>query len=154
MSAYVDRDDHFKSVLARDVAGMVLGDYRGTGTYRCIFDHASDPELIVKVENGHQCFCNVREWDVWERVKETALAKWFAPVVAISSSGVVLVMKRCAEVPVQLLPEHVPAFFTDLKAENWGLYEGRPVCLDYGNHLLIEYGMTKRMRRARWEDHG
>jgi hypothetical protein len=44
----------------------------------------------------------------------------------------------------------MPAFFTDLKRENFGLLLGRLVCHDYGVNLLMENGMTKRMRKANW----
>lgn len=150
MSAYVDFDEHFHTVLARDTASMILGPQRGHGTHRAIFDHATDPGLIVKVETGSGDFNNVREWDAWQAVKDTDFATWFAPVVEISPAGLLLVMKRCTPATIESLPDKVPAFFTDLKAENWGFYEGRPVCLDYGLHLLLENGLTKRMRKARW----
>lgn len=154
MTAYVDFDQHFKTGLARDLAGMILGDYDGHGTYRSIFHHASDPSLIVKVENGRQSFSNVHEWEIWKAVRDTKLAQWFAPCVDISPAGMVLIMRKCEPSNVRSLPDKVPAFFTDLKAENWGFYEGRPVCFDYGNHLMLERGMTTKMRKARWTAHG
>lgn len=150
MSAFVDMQDHFKTALALDVLGMVVGRYDGYGTYRAIFDHANDASLIVKVENQSQCFSNVAEWQVWESVRDTKLARWFAPCVEISPRGIVLIAKRCKPITREQLPDKVPAFFTDLKVENWGLYEGRPVCLDYGCHLMLEHGMTSKLRTARW----
>lgn len=150
MSARVEFDDHFRTVLARDLAHMTLGDELGYGTSRAIFSHATRDDLIVKLETDSGSFSNVREADVWDAVKDTELAKWFAPVVEISPAGLVLLMKKCRVAIPEALPDKVPAFFTDLKAENWGIYEGRPVCLDYGLHLMLELGMTKRMRKARW----
>ena len=150
MSAYINVDDHFRTGLARDLAFMVLGDYKGAGTYRALFDHATDPTLVVKVETGTRSFSNVHEYEIWKAVQGTPWEKWFAPVVDISPAGMVLVMKRCEVATARCLPDKVPAFFTDLKAENWGFLDGRPVCLDYGNHLLYERGMTTRMRKARW----
>jgi hypothetical protein len=150
-SAYVAFDDHFKTILARDLAGMLLGDYDGHGTYRSIFHHATDPTLIVKVENKTGSFSNVQEWDVWQRVKLTKLARWFAPCVQISGAGTVLIQRKCELVTARQLPKKVPAFFTDLKAENWGLLNGRAVCFDYGCNLLMERGMTERLRIARWD---
>lgn len=154
MTAFVDMNDHFKTALAQDLLGMVVGRYDGYGTYRAIFDHATDASLIVKVENQSQSFSNVNEWNVWQAVKETKLARWFAPCVDISPRGIVLIARRCKPIPREMLPDKVPAFFTDLKVENWGLYEGRPVCLDYGCHLMLERGMTTKLRAARWTDHG
>lgn len=152
MPASFDFYEAFPTTAGRDVAKLVLGNLLGYGTTRAIYQHALDPGLIVKIEDGAQSFCNIAEWSVWEAVKETALARWFAPAVAISQSGTVIVMKRCEPLRPDELPERIPAFFTDVKAENWGLFEGRPVCLDYGYHLMLERGMTKAMRKANWRD--
>lgn len=150
MTAEFEFFDNFTTNAARDVARMVLGTRLGCGSTRVIYQHATDAELIVKIEDGARSFCNIAEWTVWEAVKDTAFARWFAPVVSISPAGIVLVMKRCDELRLSELPEHIPAFLTDIKAENWGLFEGRPVCLDYGYHLLLERGMTKAIRKANW----
>lgn len=150
MSGYIDLKEHFSSVVAKDVSSLLLGRSLGYGSSRAIFEHATDPGLIVKIEDGAGSFHNIAEWQVWNSVKHTTLARWFAPVVHIASAGSVLVMKKCDELRTEELPAEVPAFFTDLKPENWGRYEGRAVCLDYGLHLLHERGMTKRMRKVDW----
>lgn len=150
MSGYVNLDEEFTSTIARDVMRMLLGDRIGVGQFRDVYAHATDPTLVVKLENGWRDFSNIREWDIWQAVKEMDLKKWFAPVESIAPCGSVLVMKRCQPARREELPERVPAFFTDFKPENWGLYDGRVVCMDYGNHLMLENGMTKRMRKARW----
>lgn len=149
--SHFDFDAHFKTGLARDVANMVLGDLHGYGTTRAIYTHATDPTLMVKVETDAGSYNNIMEWEAWKSVKDTEFAKWFAPCVQISGAGLVLTMKKCTVATARELPRKVPAFFTDLKAENWGWYEDRFVCLDYGLHLLHELGMTKRMRTANWE---
>lgn len=154
MSGYVDLSEHFGSVLAKDLRGMLIGDPMGYGTFRHIFNHATDEGLVVKVENGAQSFHNVAEWHAWQSVKDTKFAKWFAPCMSISASGTILIMQRAQPATSKQLPRKVPAFFTDLKAENWGIIDGRPVCVDYGLHLLHEHGMTTRLRVARWDDHG
>lgn len=151
MSAFINLRDHFETTIASDVCSMLLGDCMGYGTYRAVFEHAFDPELIVKVEPGARSFCNIYEHQVWERVKETRFSKWFAPVEHISPNGSVLVMRRTRAIRAEELPDRIPAFFTDIKPENWGLIDGRPVCHDYGNHLLIERGMTKATRVAQWD---
>lgn len=150
MSGYVDVKEHFTTTLSRDIRDMFLGDAMGYGTFRHVFNHATNPDAVVKLENGAQSFHNIAEWQVWQSVKDTELAKWFAPCISISASGTVLVMQRAKPVSVDELPKLVPVFFTDLKAENWGLIGKRYVCVDYGLHLLHERGMTKRMRRAYW----
>ena len=150
MHAYVYPDEHFKTTLGRDVFGMLVGDRIGTGTTREVYCHALHADCVVKIENGAQSFFNVYEHQIWERVKDTDLADWFAPVLHISPSGTVLIMRRTEPVREQDLPDRVPAFFTDLKAENFGWLEGRIVCHDYGHHRFIERGMTRKMRKASW----
>jgi len=130
---------------------MVIGDHIACGSTRCVYAHAMSPEdTVVKIEAGDALFCNVYEHQVWEHVEQTEFAKWFAPVRKISPCGTVLFMARCEPVHKTDLPTHVPAFFTDLKANNFGWYEGRVVCIDYGYHRFIERGMTKKLRKAVW----
>ena len=59
-------------------------------------------------------------------------------------------MKYCEPIAAIALPAEVPAFFTDLKPGNWGIYNKHPVALDYGKHMMLERGMTSRMRKADW----
>lgn len=44
----------------------------------------------------------------------------------------------------------MPIFFTDFKYLNYGFYDGRIVCHDYGTSLIFEHGMTKRTKKAEW----
>lgn len=152
MNAYFDKDEHFHSVVAKDVAALVLGDCLGYGETRAIYEHALDKSLVVKVENGATNFCNISEWQIWQAVKDTEFAKWFAPVVSIGPAGSVLTMRKCEPARREELPDKVPAFFTDLKPENFGRLDGRIVCLDYGYHRFFEFGMTKRLRKADWDE--
>lgn len=149
MPAWITESEHFPTTLARDIFAMIADKSLGAGTHRHIYSHASDPNLIVKIENGAHSFSNIREWEVWDRVKDTNLAQWFAPCVELSPNGLVLIQRRCKEVTAKEMPKKVPAFFTDLKVENFGRYKNRIVCLDYGNHLLLEKGMTSRMRTVK-----
>jgi hypothetical protein len=152
MTAFFNIDEHFRDTVSRDVASMVLGECIGYGTTRAVYVHATDESKIVKVENTAQSFCNVYEHEVWDHIKDTEFAKWFAPVEYISPSGTVLVMRRTEAVPVDLLPKQLPVFFTDIKAENFGRLNGRVVCHDYGYHQFIERGMSKRMRKVKPAD--
>lgn len=131
-----------------DFFDLMLGAELGSGISRRVFilKHGAD-NLVAKVEKDG--FQNVHEWNVWNRVEGTAFAKWFAPAKALSPDGRVLIMERT--IPAVDMPDQVPAFFTDLKWENFGvLSDKRFVCHDYGTTLLVELGMTKRMRRAQW----
>lgn len=149
-TGYVDTVSHFQSTLSKDVRDMLIGESIAYGAHRHVFNHASDATLVVKLEDIAKHFYNVNEWQAWERIRYTPFAKWFAPCVDISPCGTVLLMKKAKAVTAEELPKLVPAFFTDLKAENWGKLGKRFVCVDYGLHLLLEHGMTKRMRKANW----
>jgi hypothetical protein len=67
-----------------------------------------------------------------------------------SPSGSVLLMKRTEPAPASMYPRRVPGFFADLKRENWGMYEGRMVCCDYGVSNLVSCGMTAGTSAAKW----
>ena len=141
---------HFRTTVAKDLSRLAVGDLLGAGQFREVFEWLPDPSMVVKIEDRAKSFSNVHEELVWQRVRGTEFAKWFAPVHAISDNGTVLLMERTGPLLPRELPKQVPAFFTDLKLSNWGRLNGRVVCHDYGIHLLIEKGLTKRMRRADW----
>ncbi|MCK5639710.1 MAG: hypothetical protein KAJ19_02895, partial [Gammaproteobacteria bacterium] len=73
--------------------------------------------------------------------------KWFAPCVEISSCGIVLVQHKTK--PLTKLPTYVPSFFNDLKTNNWGELNGRPVCHDYGIMPMFRIKSAK-MVKAKW----
>lgn len=143
-------DRYFNTAVGRDLYGMVLGEKLGEGTAREVHSWLIDPRLVAKIETGYGSFQNVQEWEAWRSVEHTDHAQWFAPCVTISGSGVWLLQRRTKPCLDSQLPDRVPAFFSDLKVENWGMLKGRPVCHDYGLHLLHERGMTTRMRKAVW----
>lgn len=153
-SVYSAFDDlavrHFRTTTSRDFAGMILGAEIGIGQYRRVWSCELNDERVFKVETGDCDFSNVQEWDVWQRIKDTKLARWFAPCYAIGPCGVWLLQHRTTALDPHHLPKRVPAFFTDLKLSNWGRIGDRVVCHDYGNNLLMENGMTSRMRVANW----
>lgn len=141
--------------MKRELWSLIVGEQLGAGAARTVYAHALDPRLVVKVEDGRGSFQNVIEWQTWEDVKETDFAKWFAPCVAISPCGGILVQRRTT--PAQTHPEKIPAFFTDTKLANFGMLiplhgkkGGQFVAHDYGVSLLNQYGLTKRMRKANW----
>ena len=138
--------------ILRDVLRMISGKQLGRGVARDVYACELVPDCVVKVEDNAGSFQNVMEWETWQRVKDSPVAKWFAPCRWISPSGTVLVMERTEPIPRAKFPTKVPAFLTDLKRTNYGLLKGRVVCHDYGTNLLIELGMTTRMRKADWWD--
>lgn len=136
------------TTVHREAFWMLCDKLIGGGMSRQVFDSRVLLDSVIKVEEAAGCFQNVAEWQVWQHVQGTAFEKWFAPCEHISPSGTVLVMAKTA--PAHSFPDKMPAFLTDLKHGNFGMYEGRLVCHDYGMHLLFENGMTSRMRKAHW----
>lgn len=131
-----------------DIADYLLDDELGVGLQRRVFKKYQSNDSVIKLE-ANPCQ-NITEYEVWDKVKDTEFAKWFAPVLGISEYGHLLEMVRTRPVRIEEMPQKIPAFFTDMKIENWGMLDGRIVCHDYGIHLLIEKGLTKRMIKAKW----
>jgi hypothetical protein len=107
--------------------------------------------MVIKFEVGSGDFNNVAEWDIWSNLKDhPKLGKWLAPCIAISPCGSILLQRYAGPLPDNKLPKKVPAFFTDIKSDNWGLINGRPVCRDYGHHRLYTVGPSARLIKANW----
>lgn len=122
----------------------------GHGVARHVYPYGLDSRMVIKFEQ-EESFQNVAEWNVWNHVKHTPLSNWFAPVEFISPCGRILIQRRTSVFETdKKLPDRIPAFFTDTKIENWGLLKGKAVCHDYGYHLMLEKGMTSRMKKAEW----
>lgn len=140
------------NTLAFDLFQMVTsrGDFLGNGVSRHVYTFGVDKSLVIKMEEEDN-FQNILEWNVWNHVKGTDLAKWFAPVEYISPCGKVLLQKKTKPFRSDnQLPDRIPSFFTDTKLDNWGLLGRQAVCHDYGYHLLLERGMKARTKKACW----
>lgn len=132
--------------------GMLLGYELARGYYRAVYVCVTRPECVVKVELQERKFCNIREWDAWGRVRGTDHERWFAPCEWISPGGTIMLMRRT--MPQGEYPDKVPYYFSDIKASNFGFIGKNLVCHDYAGHLMMEYGLTKRMRKATWKEMG
>lgn len=133
---------------------LATGDPIGSGIGRQVFACGLNAEWVIKVEEGSGSFQNAAEWFVWDRVKDVKhVARWFAPCHYISPCGGVLIQSRTQPLPKEQYPDKVPVFLSDLKYSNYGLLNGQFVCHDYGTHLMLEHGMTRRMKRADWWEH-
>jgi hypothetical protein len=126
---------------------LLVGPMIGQGVYREVYEVRGRPDVVLKVEVAGTEFCNATEWNIWRRVADTPFAKWFAPCLAIDQGGGALLQKRTKPMSDTAWRKlKVPAFFTDMKADNWGLIGGQPVCHDYALNRIIERGVTgKRM---------
>lgn len=125
---------HLSATVKEDALDLLLGAWVGNGCARAVYEYAPDPEnYVVKLETKARSFQNVAEYELWNRVVNTSMAKWFAPVSKISVCGIALVMRRT--IPVKCIadmPKRVPAVLCDLKIQNFGLMDGRVVAHDYG----------------------
>jgi hypothetical protein len=149
-----DTNDIHRAELFNMVCGRVLGE----GQNRTVYEHKFDSSVVIKMDTGDgRWFQNVAEWLVWDAVKDTAHAKWFAPCVTISECGKVLVQRRTVRAINH--PEQVPAYMCDLKINNFGILvprantdeEERFVCHDYGLLTrMLRTGASKRMTNAQW----
>ena len=138
--------------IQRDAFWLLCGKRIGGGMSRDVYECDIDPTWVVKVESLAGHFQNVWEWRVWERVRGTDFERYFAPCVHISPNGNVLIQRRTTLARPDEYPERLPVFLSDTKRSNYGLFDGRLVCHDYGTALMLEYGMTKRTRKVEWWD--
>ncbi|MBG6194786.1 hypothetical protein IWQ52_002300 [Labrenzia sp. EL_159] len=47
------------------------------------------------------------------------------------------------------LPDKLPTFLTDIKRENFGLFDGRLVCIDYATTIM---DASTRLKKADWRE--
>jgi hypothetical protein len=144
--------DVIGGTVAIELLRLACGKEIGDGVYRKVYLCRLDPTVVLKFEYEGGDFHNQREWIIWKEVEYSRLSKWFAPCQTISSCGSILVQKLTADLRPEDLPKKVPAFFTDLKMENFGMLDGRIVCRDYGFTRLMTVGMTSRMIKADWSE--
>lgn len=143
--------EDFKTPIHRDTFDILAGQHIGAGSFRDVWTLRCDHSCVLKFETTSGSFYNIYEHELWQEVKDDkVLSQWFAPVLDISANGIVLVQRRTYPVRKEDLPTKVPAFFDDLKANNWGWYEGRVVCHDFGHRSVLRTGLTKRMKTAKW----
>lgn len=126
-------------------------DSGGSGISRWVYTSSVFKDLVFKIEQKAGIFQNVIEWETWNTVRDVpAFAKWFAPVVAISPCGRILVMKRTTQLKKEDYPHSLPVFLTDHSYSNYGMYRGHFVCHDYGTNNMQTTGLTEKTRRVTW----
>lgn len=134
-----------------DLKDLVLGKALGVGIHRKVGVFKPDPTLVIKC--AVDCpNINILEEEVWNMVKETDIAKWFAPCVAISENGIFLLQKMVETRPRKEYPTHVPSFFGDLKYANFGWLNGKFVCCDYAGFMMtsMSHKWSSKMKKADW----
>lgn len=138
---------------AVDLVNLVCGEQIGRGAYRTVFEYRLNPAWVVKHDTRDNN-SNVFEHATWHELADTPLGNWLAPVEWISKDGYWIIQSKTEPIRRDELPSKVPAIFCDLKLENWGMLDGRPVCHDYGNSMLFVLARSfgGRLRRANWID--
>lgn len=137
-------------LIAEDAFNMLAGKKIGGGIHRDVFDCKIRPDLVVKVEyeTDYREFINVREMNFWCKYQDNkAIAQWLAPCEFMSPDGRILLQKRVEPVPRHMLPEKLPHFLSDIKQDNFGLIDGRLVCVDYG---YVETSASTKLVKATW----
>jgi len=119
----------------QDCFNLLCGDKLGSGIHRDVYECKLRPELVVKVEYevNYRYFANVMEmkfWDDHQHYKK--VADWLAPCEYMSPDGRILLQRKCKPLDDwSQFPDSFPSFLTDIKLSNFGLLDGRVVCMDY-----------------------
>lgn len=146
MSDQIDRIAQYQ-----DLGNLVMGEILGEGIHRSVGVFIPDPTLVIKCALSCPNI-NVLEEEIWQMVKDTNIAKWFAPVTAISQGGMFLLQKRVERRPRSEYPKRVPVFFGDCKYSNYGWINGRFVCVDYAGFISSSmfHKWKGKMKKADW----
>lgn len=132
-----------------DIYDCILGKEIGRGMSRIVYEHRTDPTLVVKIETQGGSFQNVREAELWFEIADTPFKKWFAPIVYVSACGTVILQKKCAPCQKEKYPGKIPIFFTDTKYDNFGILDGKFVCFDYGT-IPFTMDWKNKLKKANW----
>lgn len=140
---------YFTNTISGDFLQLFAGDAIAAGSTRIVCKGINN-STVIKFETCAKRFQNIMEWETWQIIKHTPFKRWFAPCIDISDNGAILIQEFCRDMELKELPEELPAFFCDIKKDNFGIYNDLVVCRDYGNSYLIDNGANKRMKKAEW----
>lgn len=135
----------------KDAFNLLCGKLLGEGIHRKVFECSLRDDLVVKVEpeTNWRYFANVLEMKFWnDHAEYKKVSDWLAPCEYISPDGRVLLQRKA--IPIvdrSVLPSELPGFLSDLKPENFGLMDGRLVCLDYA--MTIPNPLV-RLKKVSW----
>ncbi len=134
-----------------DLESIIVGKALGIGIHRKVAVFLPGTNKVIKI--AEECpNINVLEDEIWQMVKDTNIAKWFAPCVAISPCGIYLIQERAETRPKSEYPKMIPNFFSDLKYANYGWIKGKFVCVDYASCISTSmvHKWTGKMKKADW----
>lgn len=134
-----------------DLKSLLCGEFLGEGVHRKVYVYRPDETLVIKcaIEDPTG---NIIESEIWDMVKETSIARWFAPVEAISRCGMYMLQKRVEHRPKEEYPKLVPHFFGDRKYSNYGWLNGKLVACDYVGFFVasMSHKWSAKMEKAGW----
>lgn len=133
-----------------DTFNLLCGDKIGEGIHRTVYECSLRPDLVVKVENSNlRYFANVLEMTFWnDHSAYKAVSRWLAPCKYLSPDGRVMLQQRVDPLPIgKSLPDRLPAFLTDHKKENFGVLNGKVVCVDYAMTIT---NPSTRLTKVHW----
>jgi len=134
-----------------DLKDLLLGEALGVGIHRKVGVYKLDKNLVVKC--AIECpNINILEEEIWQMVRHTNIAKWFAPCVEISPCGIFLLQNRIETKPKSEYPKFIPSFFTDTKYKNFGWLNGNFVCCDYASFISTSmvHKWSGKLKKADW----
>lgn len=133
-------------LLKNSALKLAFGSCIGSGASRRVYAVSYDPTLVLKIEHTGQTFHNQTEWLIWQEIKSWPISDWFAPCVDIDGYGNVLIQKRTTpfdshdEFKAALTTTRggvIPSVFDDIHYANFGMFDGRVTCHDYGYHRFF-----------------
>lgn len=151
-SIFLDR--FFSGEFKNGYGNEMIGDKIGEGVARQVYEWKLDKDLVIKIQKKGLSYCvghqNIMEYMSWLAVKKNNFGKYFAPCIRISPCGGVLLQRRVEK--SNTYPDVLPEYLTDTKRGNYGILDGQFVCCDYGTNALMEFGMTRKMKKVIWSD--
>lgn len=135
---------------------MLCGDRISEGCSRTVYECAYDKSCVVKIHRdvGRLPSDNILEWELWEMVRGMkGVEEWFAPCVEISENGRIPIQKKTTILTDKQWENltKIPAFLSDIKKSNFGMYKGNICMHDYA-FSLYKMTINKKMRNISKKD--
>lgn len=131
---------------------LIIGPYIGSGSFRDVYQHATNENWVVKIQRDDNQHSNIIEYELWGDIVYTDYKKWFAPIHWMSHNGKVIIQEKTRPITKDdILPDKIPSFITDVKQSNFGFIGKQLVCHDYdfSLNMLFSNSLNKRMKSAK-----
>lgn len=118
---------------------LLCGKKLGDGFNRNVYECNIMEDWVVKIERSDSDdFANVRERAFWREYEgDKTISKWLAPCGDISNDGRIMLQRKVQPLPKgYVVPRTLPEFLTDVKLSNFGLLDGKLVCVDYADVVI------------------